>query len=652
MSGRACEGLRTAKVTKTVEPWKARLVLLQRKVKKTCKSPSSVLPAHNSLSFPRRLPFHTPKTAYLSRTMSSKHFINDPSHLVLSALNSITLTNPTTALDRENKIVYLRPDAAELQVSIISGGGSGHEPSFAAFVGPGLLSGAVAGTIFASPGAEQVRRCILERVETSKGVLVVVMNYTGDVLNFGMAVEKAKAAGMKVEMVVMGDDAGVGREQGGKVGRRGIAGTVLVHKIAGALAAQGAELKDVHKIAQLVADNTVSIGSSLLHVHVPGREVGEAEELKQNEVEIGMGIHNEPGSEKSTDDLSGIVKTMLKYMLDQSDKDRAFLNVSSSDQTVLLINNLGGVSVLEMGGITTEVVSQLSQTYNIKPVRIISGTFMTSLNGLGFSISILKLQDTGVSKSMLELLDAPAEASGWSAAIKSSTWAKPPSQTRGEGSGKTAENKACGIDLDPAVADKALRHALQKVIDAEPDITKYDTVVGDGDCGIGLKRGAEGILKQLDKSKDQKDAALFLDGIIGVVENTMDGTSGALYAIFLNSLAHGLRQQGGSGSQQADPAIWANALKTAMQSMGKYTPAKPGDRTLVDALEPFVETLGSSKDVGKAAQAAEEGSKKTKGMKASLGRTVYVGGSGFEEVPDPGAHGLTVFFSGLAEGLK
>lgn len=144
----------------------------------------------------------------------AKHFINDPTHLVLSALESITHTNPNCALDRENRVVYVRPDAVQPQVSIISGGGSGHEPSFAAFVGPGLLSGAVAGTIFASPGAEQVRRCILERVETSKGVLVVVMNYTGDVLNFGMAVEKAKAAGMAVEMVVMGDDAGVGREQG------------------------------------------------------------------------------------------------------------------------------------------------------------------------------------------------------------------------------------------------------------------------------------------------------------------------------------------------------------------------------------------------------------------------------------------------------
>nr|POF14102.1 dihydroxyacetone kinase 1 [Quercus suber] len=587
-----------------------------------------------------------------SQAEEAKHFIHDPTHLVLAALKSITQTNPATALDTENKIIYLRPNVTPPQVSLVSGGGSGHEPSFAAFVGPGLLSGAVAGTVFASPSAQQIRRCILERVEASKGVLVVVMNYTGDVLNFGMAVEKAKAAGMEVEMVIVGDDAGVGRSQGGKVGRRGIAGTVLVHKIAGALAASGANLKEVHKVAQLVADNTVSIGSSLSHVHVPGRAADGDDELKDGEVEIGMGIHNEPGSEKSTADLTGLVKTMLKYMLDVKDTDRAFLSVNHADETVLLVNNLGGVSVLEMGGITNEVITQLTSDYNIRPVRILSGTFMTSLNGLGFSISLLKTQVLGGSQSMLQLLDASAEASGWAAAISSKTWSQPPTKTRENDSGPGLDNQPCGLDIDPVSANKALSNALQKVVDAEPNITRYDTVVGDGDCGIGLKRGAEAILAHLQSTDKQTDAALHLDKITAVVENTMDGTSGALYAIFLNALAHGLRSQRSDGNRPAGPKEWSTAMTIAMESMGKYTPAKVGDRTLVDALAPFVETLTESADVQIAAQAASEGSKKTKGMKASLGRTVYIGGSGFEEVPDPGAHGLAVFFNGLAEGLR
>lgn len=478
----------------------------------------------------------------------------------------------------------------------------------------------------------------------------MVMNYTGDVLNFGMAVEKAKAAGVQVEMIVMGDDAGVGRAKGGKVGRRGIAGTVLIQKIAGALAAQGASLKEVHKVAQTVADNTVSIGSSLAHVHVPGR--GETEEdLKQDEIEIGMGIHNEPGFERGPTDLPKTVNKMLKYMLDQSDKDRAFLNVSSSDETVLLINNLGGVSVLELGGVTAEVVDQLQRDYGIKPVRIISGTFMTSLNGLGFSISLLKLTDLGIGKPALELLDAPSEAPGWSAAITTKTWTQPPKQTRDAAAGSGGENKPCGLEFDPAAATKALNHALDKLIKAEPEITRYDTVVGDGDCGIGLKRGAEGIQKHINGASRQKDVALYLDKIIDIVEMEMDGTSGAIYAIFLNSLAAGLREQG-NGGKPVDAKIWSNALNHAIRNLNRYTPAKPGDRTLMDALVPFVEQLSSTGDVQKAAQAAEKGSQSTQGMKASLGRTVYVGGSGFEEVPDPGAYGLSQFLSGLAEALQ
>lgn len=165
------------------------------------------------------------------RSTTAKHFLNDPTELVNAALHSITLTNPNTALDKENKVIYLRPDAIEPQVSLISGGGSGHEPSFAAFVGPGLLSGAIAGTIFASPNADQVRGGILNRIETSKGVLVIVMNYTGDVLNFGMGVEKAKAGGIDVEMVIMGDDAGVPRSQAGKVGTNAVRLSILGSKI-------------------------------------------------------------------------------------------------------------------------------------------------------------------------------------------------------------------------------------------------------------------------------------------------------------------------------------------------------------------------------------------------------------------------------------
>lgn len=435
--------------------------------------------------------------------MSSRHFINDPTHLVNSALRSLTYTNPSVALDQDHKIIYRRPNPnVPSQVSIISGGGSGHEPSFAGMVGQGMLSGAVAGTIFASPSAEQIRTAITSRIDTSKGVLVTVMNYTGDVLNFGMAVEKSKATGLDVEMVVVGDDVGVGRAKAGKVGRRGIAGTVLVHKVSGALAALGKPLDEVTKYARLTADNLVSVGASLEHVHVPGRKVNSEDNLEEGQVELGMGIHNEPGSGREKVELKELVGKMLKQLLDQSDKDRAFVNVNSKE-VVLMINNLGGVSPLELAGITAEVVGQLDTSYSIKPIRLLSGTYMTSLNGLGFSITLLNVASPDFdAPSMIELLDAPSEVVGWAAPIQTSTWEADNTATRTDKVGPIEEQEPSDLKMDGSAAQAALKNALEKLIEVEPDVTRFDTVVGDGDCGIGLKRGAEG------KSANRPDYAL------------------------------------------------------------------------------------------------------------------------------------------------
>ncbi|KAL2152458.1 hypothetical protein VTH82DRAFT_5642 [Thermothelomyces myriococcoides] len=590
--------------------------------------------------------------------MSAKHFIPSPTHLVPAALQSLTLTNPGLAVDLPNKVVYRRPGYGpqSQRVHIVSGGGSGHEPSFAGMVGPGLLSAAVAGTIFASPSAEQVRAAIMSRVDhggggDGGGVLVTVMNYTGDVLNFGMGVEKARAAGVNVEMVVVGDDVGVGRAKAGKVGRRGIAGTVLVHKIGGALAAQGASLDQVAKVARLVANNLVSVGASLEHVHVPGRakpDVNSPEHLRDGEVEIGMGIHNEQGSSREVVELPELVAKMLAQLLDPNDKDRAFLNVNSNE-VVLLVNNLGGVSVLEMGGIVTEVVTQLEKSYNIRPVRILSGTFMTSLNGLGFSITLLNVVNTDIGgPSMIQLLDYPCEATGWSAPISKLTWEEKNQATREGDASAGGETQPSGLKMDGTTAQQALTRALEALIDAEPEVTRYDTVVGDGDCGIGLKRGAEAILKYLRSHALSGDVVVDLANIVPIVEKEMDGTSGAIYAIFLNALLAALKSH---GPGEASPQVWAKALRDSCDALSRYTPARPGDRTLVDALYPFVEAMEKTGDVKQAAEAAQTGAEGTKGMRPSLGRTVYIGGSGYEQVPDPGAWGLASFFLGLA-GVK
>ena len=282
-------------------------------------------------------------------------------------------------------------------------------------------------------------------------MLVIATNYTGDVLNFGMGVEKARALGKKVEMVVVGDDVGVGRAKGGKVGRRGLSGTALVVKICGALAEQGVGLEDCARVGRLVVSNLVSLGASLSRVHVPGHSVEEAREeeerLGPGLVEIGMGIHNEPGCEKVETDLPGLVKIMLGQMLDQSDKDRAYVRIGKTDETILLINNFGGVSNLELGAITAEVVSQLGKNHELNPRRIISGTLFGSLDGPGFIVSVLRLADTGLGtgKSLLDLIDAPANAIGWPRCVTGATWEKTYKPASEQTEGKGDETKPSNL---------------------------------------------------------------------------------------------------------------------------------------------------------------------------------------------------------------
>ncbi|KAJ5008177.1 Dihydroxyacetone kinase 1 [Colletotrichum sp. SAR 10_66] len=559
--------------------------------------------------------------------------------------------NPSVAFDEAQKTVFLKAAVTDPKVAVISGGGSGHEPSFAGFVGKGLLSGAVAGSIFASPSADQVFRCLLRlgSQRRENGILVVIMNYTGDVLHFGMAVEKARAAGIRCDMLVVGDDVGVGRSRSGRVGRRGLAGTVIVQKIASALAAQGHDLSEVHKIASQVAENLVTVGASLSHVHVPGRAPSGDELSSNEEIEIGMGIHNEEGFGRVKDSLSGVVSTMLNQLLDQKDTDRAFIRIQKEDKVVLMINNLGGLSQLELGAITNEVISQLREGHGIQPRRVLSGTYMSSLNGLGFSITLLKV----VNQSWVQLIDASTEASGWLPTI---TTADLPENQKATTSSPekdiVTDEEPVGTNLrvDVAVTKSVLTSALNHVIAAEPEVTKYDTLVGDGDCGLCLKTSAQAVLAYINQQQSLEiDAGKLVDNIARVVEANMDGTSGALYAIFLNALARGLRTQSQQiqREQQATSEIWAKALQSALSALGKYTPAQPGDRTVVDALAPFVSTFAASSSLKDAVEAARKGCESTKGMEASLGRSVYVGGEEWKNCPDPGAYGLVKLLEGL-----
>lgn len=210
--------------------------------------------------------------------------------------------------------------------------------------------------------------------------------------------------------------------------------------------------------------------------------------------------------------------------------------------------------------------------------------------------------------------------------------------------------------MDRSTFRTALASGLNRLVAAEPLITRYDTIVGDGDCGVGLKRGAEAVLALLNSTSIpfNDDVLRNLNKIISLVETTMDGTSGAITAIFLNAVAHGLREQDSpSAPTPVTVEIWSKALQHSLKALARYTPAQPGDRTLIDALVPFVNKLTESGDINAAATAAKEGAESTKNMKASLGRSVYVGGENewMGKIPDPGAYGLSEFLNGLADGI-
>ncbi|CAB16581.1 Dihydroxyacetone kinase Dak1 [Schizosaccharomyces pombe] len=578
-----------------------------------------------------------------------KHFINDPEVLVLDGLKSLADMNKTLTVHEEGKFIYFH-DYNKKNVSVISGGGAGHEPTHSSFVGKGMLTAAVSGSIFASPSSKQIYTGI-KQVESEAGTLVICKNYTGDILHFGMALEKQRTAGKKAELIAVADDVSVGRKKSGKVGRRGLSGTVLVHKIAGAAAARGLPLEAVTTIAKAAIDNLVSIGASLAHVHVPGHEpIAKEDEMKHDEMELGMGIHNEPGCKRispipSIDDL---IAQMLKQMLDQSDKDRAYVKIEGDDEVVLLMNNLGGLSMLEFSAISHKVKEALAKEYKINPVRIFAGPFTTSLNGLGFGITLLRTTDRvkveGEEYSLVDLIDQPVEAIGWPLCQPSDLKSK--NKIGNVSIEEGQKDVKSPVTVDKEKVRQAIVNSMENLIKAEPKITKFDTMAGDGDCGTTLKRGAEGVLKFVKSDKFSDDPIRIVRDIADVIEDNMDGTSGALYAIFFHGFAKGMKDTL-EKSKDISSKTWAAGLKVALDTLFKYTPARPGDSTMCDALVPFVETFVKTNDLNAAVEEARKGADATADMQAKLGRAVYVGDD--VKVPDAGALGVVAIVEGFTK---
>ncbi len=323
-----------------------------------------------------------------------KKIINDPNQVVGDALLGLSKTNPHITYYPGLEVIARCEKSGK--VGVVSGGGSGHEPSFAGYVGEGYLDAAVAGNVFSSPSPDRILQGI-KAADSGKGVLIIIMNYSGDIMNFDMARDLAAMEGIETEIVVVRDDVAV-PESSTSTGRRGVAGTLFVLKCAGAAAAAGKSLSDVKEAAELACRNVRTMGMAMSACTLPA--VGKPGfELGDNEIEIGMGIHGEPGIEKS-----GVLKAkdLAKRLVD---KILADYDYTGSEVTVM-VNGLGATPLMELLILYNDVESHLTEQ-GISVYRCFVGNYMTSLEMAGCSVTLLKMND-----ELKKLIDSPCKTAG------------------------------------------------------------------------------------------------------------------------------------------------------------------------------------------------------------------------------------------------
>ena len=328
-----------------------------------------------------------------------KKFINGTDQVEDQMIQGMVKAYPQYLRKLDSGNVVVRANKKEGKVALISGGGSGHEPAHGGYVGEGMLDAAVAGAVFTSPTPDQVYEGI-KAIATDAGVLMIIKNYTGDVMNFEMAGEMAEADGIKVKQVVVNDDVAV-KDSLYTVGRRGVAGTVFVHKIAGAKAETGASLDEVQAVAQKVIDNVRTMGAAIRPCTVPA--AGKPGfELAEDEMEIGIGIHGEPGTHRDKIKTADEITTLLM------DKILADIDYTGSEVAVM-VNGSGATPLMELFIINNKVADILAEK-GIKVYKTLVGEYMTSIEMEGFSISVLRLDD-----ELKTLLDAKADTPAFKA---------------------------------------------------------------------------------------------------------------------------------------------------------------------------------------------------------------------------------------------
>ncbi|MEM7723846.1 MAG: dihydroxyacetone kinase subunit DhaK [Pseudomonadota bacterium] len=535
-------------------------------------------------------------------------FINAKQDLVTEAIDGLLATSggALSRLDGYPHIkVVFRSDWDMSKVALVSGGGSGHEPAHAGFVGKGMLTAAVCGEVFASPSVEAVLAGILA-VTGEAGCLLIVKNYTGDRLNFGLAAERARALGRKVEMVVVDDDVALPHLPQ----PRGVAGTLFVHKIAGAMAEKGATLDEITQAAKTVIGKVASIGMSLDTCTIPGSS--KEDRIGPGKAELGLGIHGEPGVEQV--DFS----TAMSAMDTVVGKLRG--QVGDGDY-VALVNNLGSTTPLEMSVLTHALTESGIVRHVIGPAPM-----MTSLDMHGFSVSVME-----ATAAELEALSAPVAMPAW-----------PGMQDMVAPSIVPLPDGLTPIEPIPSKNDTT-RGIIERVSDlliaSEDALNTLDAKSGDGDTGSTLATAARALKGSLDRMP-LADLTQLFPALGNELSQTMGGSSGVILAIYFNA----------AGDACANGASVQKALVEGLNRVSQVGGAAVGDRTLIDALAPALNALPDG--VTAAAKAARAGADSTASIhRAKAGRAAYVPEANLKGHNDPGAEAVALLFEVLAQEM-
>ncbi|WP_194409802.1 dihydroxyacetone kinase family protein [Microbacterium cremeum] len=566
-----------------------------------------------------------------------KKIINAPGDVIEDYISGLVGASPHLARVAGWPVVVRTPSDRkdDERVALVSGGGSGHEPAHAGYVGRGMLDAAVLGPVFTSPSVDAVYAAI-RAVATRAGVLLIVKNYTGDRLNFGLAAELARADGIRVEMVVVADDAALG--DASRAGRRGLTATVLVHKLAGAAAERGWDLSRIVAAAGGFVAGAATMGVSLGPCFVPGAAAPNFT-LGADEIEWGLGIHGEAGAECGPIVPSAAIAARL---VDTVVGDSRF---DPGTEVVALVNALGGTPDLDLRILQGDILRELAAR-DLSVRMTWAGPFLTSLEMPGASLTVAQVgaEELALLADEVNVLAFPRVSQVLDPARPLTVPGPPAFEVPLPASG--------GGSPDPVVArtGDVVEGIARALIAAEPHLTELDRTVGDGDLGVNLARAAETFLATGDALRAHHGVERYLAAVSDLLRHVVGGTSGPLYSLLVLTIAEELR-----GRPVPTPADWIRALAAGVARIREVGGAAPGDSTMIDALQPAVDVLQSqhraSGILSLAVAAARAGADSTASLTPSLGRSSYVGERAVG-VPDPGAVAVAIQFEAAQAVLR